>query len=101
MRSCAVEDRASMPGFLTTEGQDTSCAEVFDGGKPAPQPLAFRRGTDPDGTGDAGLDFCDGDGRNEEAFAVPAYPRCERARTDRTFSGRVGRHDVGVEEIQD
>jgi len=89
-----------MPRFFNTDGQDASRVKVFDGGKPAPQPLAFRDGADPDSTGDAGLDFRDGNGRNEEPFVVPAHPCHEHARIDRTFGRRIGRHDVGVEQIQ-
>ena len=47
--SCARARSRIAPGmsrFLVTEGQDASRVEVFDGGKPAPQPLAFRGGAD-------------------------------------------------------
>jgi hypothetical protein len=42
--------------------------------------LPFRCRADPYSTGYASLDFRDVDGRNEEKFAVPVYPRCERVR---------------------
>ena len=57
-------------------------------------------GPDPGGTGDAGLEFDACDGGNEEPFAVLTYPCRQRARTDRTFGRRIGRDDVGVEQIQ-
>jgi len=43
--------------------------------------LSFRCRADPDCTGYASRDFRDVDGRNDETFAVPVYPRCERVRT--------------------
>jgi len=99
-RPRAIEDGVGVPRFLNTEDHDVSCIEVFNGGKPALQLIAFRGGPDPGSTGDASLDFCDGDGRNEKPFAAPTYLCRERAGADRTFGRRIGRDDVGVEQIQ-
>ena len=54
----------------------------------------------PDSTGYAGLYFRDVDGRNEETFAVPEYPRCDVSGPNHAFGRRIAQRQ-SAEDAED